>query len=116
VRHTLAAAGAAFRRVHDRVFPEAGNFEGKQPLATGGHATAATGAALRFNLYGKSVGVHGEGLEGELKLLPGSTLDLGARIVAGAGSNHHCRRLFARPAAGEAELIVDGWLFHDANL
>jgi hypothetical protein len=51
--------------------------------------------------------------EGERKLLPGAALDPGTGVVAGAGGDNHRRRLFAGPAAGEAELVVGGLLFHE---
>ena len=116
-RHALQAAAAPLGGDHGRMFPVAGCFEGEEPFPAGGHAAAAAGAALRIDGDGVTGCVHqivfinGE-LEWERKLLPGATLDPGAGVVAGAGGYNHRRRLFAGPAAGEAELVVYGVRFH----
>ncbi len=90
----------------------AGGFEGKEPLAASGHAPAAAGAALPVDLQGEMVCLHSTGLEGELKLFPGAALDLGPGVIAGTGRDQHRRGLLAGPAAGEAEFVVGGLIFH----
>jgi hypothetical protein len=89
-----------------------GSFEREEPFSAGSNTAAAAGAALWIDPREAWVRIHGMRLEAELKLFPTAAVDLWPSIITRARRDQHRRRLLAGPAAGEAELVVGGLIFH----
>lgn len=93
---------------------ETGHFEREEFFRTDGNATAAAGAFFAGQDWGKLDTFHGWLTEWEFQLFPVAALDFRPGVVAGADGNEGLGRLFTGAAAGKAEGVGIGLLFHMA--
>jgi len=108
-----AAALAPALLVSHGMLPVTGGFEGDELVFACGDTATASGAFICVDCWGRFLGHEWAGLEGEFQLLPGAALDPGAGIIARTDSDQHGCRLFACAAAGEAQGVGVGLLFHN---
>ena len=108
-----AAAVAPALSVSHGMLPVAGGFEGDELVFACGDTATAARAFICVDGWGRGSSHQFCGLEREFQLLPGAALDLGTGIIARTYSDQHGHRLFACTAAGEAQGVGVGLLFHN---